>query len=292
METRPTFWHPVGVATHLFRGSPEVVAATCRRHGLTCVQLTPNFPGLGFHEPGLITPERGRRAAEPFRAAGLAVAALSAPTNLLDPDLARRHRGLLRLHALLRQACDFGTEAVVTESGNLNPESPWEPCPVNRTAAARRELVLILREALRAAEDGGSRLLLKPSRAHVVASLDDALRLYDEVGHAALGFVLDPAELLHDVPREERPERMVDIVDRLSPLAPLVHLKDLQEEADGTVSLPRIGLGELDVGRLLRQLDRYQPEAPLVLEHLRPDDVEAARSYVEARGAGRASQEG
>lgn len=284
MENRPTSRHPVGVATHLFRGPPEVVADTCRRQGLSCVQLTPNFPGLGFHEPGQVTSERCRRVAEPFRAAGLAVAALSAPTNLLDPDLSRRHRGLLRLHALLRHARDFGTEAVVTESGNLNPESPWEPCAANHTVAARRELVLVLREALRAAEDGGSRLLLKPSRAHAVASLDDALRLYEEVGQAALGFVLDPAELLHDVPRKDRPERLQDIVDRLSPLAPLVHLKDIQEEADGTVSLPRIGRGELDVGRLLQRLDRWQPEAPLVLEHLRPDEVGAARSYVEATG--------
>src|SRR5437762_11324336 len=117
----------LGVHSHLFRGSPTAVADACRRHGLAGVQLTPGFPGLTFHEPGQITPARCRQVVEPFLAAGLRIACLSGYTNLMDPDLERRHRGIIRLHALLRHGRDFGTERVVTETGTLSPHTSLEP---------------------------------------------------------------------------------------------------------------------------------------------------------------------
>ena len=64
MQPGPPPRHRIGVASHLFRGPPEAAAAECRRHDLTCVQLTPGFPGLGFHSPGDVTPARCRRAAD------------------------------------------------------------------------------------------------------------------------------------------------------------------------------------------------------------------------------------
>src|SRR5262249_42166752 len=133
--------HPLGVHSHLFRGTPAAVAAAVRQHGLDCVQLTPSFPGLSFHDPGQITPERcrrapaktppapPRRAAPPSPGAGIGAASLPAATTFLDPDVDRRHRGLMRLHALLRHCRDFGTPFAVTETGSLNPLSPWMPYP-------------------------------------------------------------------------------------------------------------------------------------------------------------------
>jgi sugar phosphate isomerase/epimerase len=272
--------HPIGVPSHLFRGSPEAVAAACRGHGLTCVQLTPNFPGLGFHEPGQITPERCRRAAAPFAAAGVPVACLSAPANLLDPDLARRHRGILRLHAFLRHARDFGTPYVITETGSLSPVSPCEPYPANRSPQAWAELRLIVAEALRVAEGHGSVLLLRPERAHVLASVGDALRLGAELDRPSLGFVLDPAALLVESPPERLRADLERLAEQLGPRAPVVHVKDLRHDAHG-VSLPPAGGGALDYALLLEVLDRHQPQAPLILGHLRPDEVPAAKAALD-----------
>jgi sugar phosphate isomerase/epimerase len=251
------------------------VAAEFLRYGLDGVQLTPNFPGLGFHEPGQITPERCRRVAEPFHAAGLPIAALWGSTNLLDPNLSRRHRGILRLHALLRHAPDFGTPYVITESGSLNPHSPWEPYAPNRSAGAWAELRLIVAEALRVAADRGVTLLLKVARTHVLASVEDALRLRDDLDAANLGLVLDPAAFLLDTPLEQLPAALDRLVEQLGPRAPIVHAKDLRHDEQG-VSLPRVGAGVLDYGRLLARLDRHQPQAPVILEHLCPEEVPVA----------------
>jgi hypothetical protein len=45
--------------------------------------------------------------------------------------------------------------------------------------------------------------------------------------------------------------------------------------------MPRAGRGVLDLGRLGRLLRRHQPAAPIILEHLRPDDVGQTRAHVE-----------
>src|SRR5262245_2453264 len=113
--------HALGAPSHLFRGSPPAVAEAFRRHGLTCVQLTPNFPRLSFHEPGAIPTDRCRHAAEHFLTAGITVACLSGYIHLMDADLDRRHRGIVRLHALIRHCRDFGTDRVLTETGSLAP---------------------------------------------------------------------------------------------------------------------------------------------------------------------------
>lgn len=270
----------LGVPTHLFRGPPAAVAETIRAQGLTCVQLTPNFPGLAFRDPGQITPERCRLAAAPFLDAGLCVACVGGSAHLLDPDLERRHRGVLRLHALLRHARDFGAAHVLTETGSLNPESPWQPYPANRSPEAWEELRLLVAEALRVAADQGVTLLLKPGPAHVVATAADALRLRQELAHPALGFVLDPAVELAETPPAAWPAALERLFAQLGDAAHLLHAKDLRL-VDGAVTLPHAGRGLIDYALVARLLRRCPRAVPIILEHLRPADVAEARAYLE-----------
>jgi sugar phosphate isomerase/epimerase len=270
----------VGVPSHLFRGSPAEVAASCRRHGLACVQLTPDFVGLRFREPAQITPERCRRAAQPFHDAGIRVAGLFAGAPLVDPDLDRRHRGVVRLHALIGRCLSFGTDRVILETGSLSPQSPWAPFPPNRSPEAWAELRLLAREALRVAADHGVTLLLKPESSQVLAGADDALRLGGELGHPRLRFVLDPAGSLLECAQGELDSQLKALVARAAPWTPLVHLKDLRFHPAG-VATPRAGRGVLNYALLGRLLARHLPEAPVILEHLRPDEVAEAKAYVE-----------
>jgi sugar phosphate isomerase/epimerase len=234
--------------------------------------LTPSFPGLSFHEPGQITTERCRQASEPFQEAGVALACLSGYSSLMDPNLERRHRSIIRLHALLRHCGDFGTSYLATETGSLSPKSPWAPYPPNRSPEAWTELRLIVAEALRVAADHGATLLLKADSTHVLATVEDCTRLREELDHPSLGFVLDPANFLV----ERRPASLRADVERIFELlgsyAPVVHAKDIRFEGDEVV-LPRTGHGVLDYCHFFRLLRQYQPDAPVILEHLRPEEV-------------------
>ncbi len=272
--------HPIGVASHLFHGAPAEVAAACRRHGLSCVQLTPNFPGCAFREPADFTPARCREATQPFLDAGLSVACVAAKVNLMEPHLSRRRRGIQRLHSLLRHARDFGTKFVLTETGSLSPDSPWQPYAPNRSAAARAELRLIVALAVEVAAEHGARLLLRADPAHVLATADDVVRLADQVGDPHLGFAMDPAAFLACHAPPDWPREMERLFERVGPLAPLAIAKDLRCD-EGGVTLPRAGLGGLDYRQFITLLGRYQPAAPVILEHVRAVEVRAAREYVE-----------
>jgi sugar phosphate isomerase/epimerase len=264
--------HPIGVSSRLFHGSAAAIAGRCRSLGLSCVRLAPGFPGLPFSEPAHFTPERCRAAADPFRDAGLSVACLSADGSLVDPHLPRRQRAVQRLHALLRHARDFGTSYVVTETGSPGPDG-------SRAATAWTELRLIVSLAAEVAADHGAALLLKAEPGHVLATAEDAVRLADEVGDPRLGFVMDPAAFLVGNRPEEWAGLVERLFERLGSQAPVVFAKDVCRGSDG-VTLPRAGLGGLDYRLILRLLDRYQPAAPVIMEHLGPDEVEAARRYL------------
>jgi sugar phosphate isomerase/epimerase len=269
-----------GIHSHLFRGSPAVVAEACRRLGLDCVQLTPGFPGLPFHEPGLITPTRCRQAAQPFLDVGLHIACLSGNTDLMNPDLERRHRGIVRLHCLLRHGRDFGTDRVVTETGTLSPRSSLEPHAPDHSREAWDELRLIVLEALHVAADHGVMLLLKPVPGHVLGSPGEAVRLHEELLHPRLGFILDPANAVLTQDCLALKETLERVVEQLAPLAPIVHAKDVAVEG-ASVATPRAGKGILDYAHFFRLLRHHQPGASVILEHLRPEEVSEARMFMD-----------
>lgn len=258
--------HPLGVHSHLFRGSPSTVAAQVARYGLACVQLTPSFPGLHFREPGQINAERCRQVSRAFNDAGVTIACLSGGVHLLEPDLDRRYRGILRFHKLIRHCQDFGTRYVVAETGDFAP-------------AAWIELCIILDEALNVAADCGVTVLLKPGPGQALASAADAVRLRAAITRPELGFVMDAAGFLSASRPDELPCDLDTLCERVGDWTPVIHAKDLHFGPLGPI-VPRVGRGALDYPRLLTLLRMRQPDAPIILEHLRAEEVPAAKAYM------------
>jgi sugar phosphate isomerase/epimerase len=142
------------------------------------------------------------------------------------------------------------------------------------------ELRLIVAEVLRRAADQGVNLLLKPECTHVLASIEDAVRLREDLAVANLGFVMDPANFLIGSPPDALADDLRRLCDWLGPWTPLVHAKDLRFDPQGTAT-PPVGQGTLDYGLLFRCLSPYQPAAPVILEHLRAEEIAGARALME-----------
>jgi sugar phosphate isomerase/epimerase len=268
----------VGVHSHLFRGSAAIVAREARRRGLTCLQLTPDFPGLSFIEPGQITGDRCRRAAAPFLEIGLAVAAVSCYVNLLDDDLTRRHVGIVRWHRLIEHCRDFGTPYLVLEAG-------WGQCDGDSDSqseeSSRRELCFILEAGLRVADDHATQILINPGGATLLATLEQLLQMKAEPGLETLKYVLDPATMLMACQPNDVPSALQRLCSALGHCAPLVHAKDLRLDGQAT-SQPPVGQGIINYFDFIREYQSFQARGPIILEHVRPDQAEAAADYIKA----------
>jgi sugar phosphate isomerase/epimerase len=256
------------------------VAASVRDHGLTCVQLTPSFPHLRFDEPGQVTADRCRRAAEPFMESGLQIAALSGGENVLAPEVDRRHPAIVRLHALIRHSHDFSTCRVVLNLGNWESSDHFDSMPLE-TPARWPEVRCIIAEALRVADDHGVQLLLKPDRCQRSSWHASIRRILGEVTSPNVRFVMDPADYLANSLLEDVACDVQRLCKELGPMAPLVHAKDLSFGSSG-ITTPRAGRGSFDYADFFHIYRSYQPEAPVILEHLRPGEIEETLSYIES----------
>ncbi|HHY95458.1 MAG TPA: sugar phosphate isomerase/epimerase, partial [Firmicutes bacterium] len=186
----------LGVFTNsLGRYTPGEVAARVQELGLQAVQLELAFQGEKIRWSEL-SAGQCREIAAPFQERGIEIAAVAGYSNLVDPDENRRQVRVAELVHLLRCARDLGAEMVVTESGGMNERNPWQPDPRNDTEETWGRLRDTVAGLCRVAEEAGSRLLLEPFWAHVVNGPERMRRLRREVGSPALGFVLDPANLV------------------------------------------------------------------------------------------------
>ena len=114
---------------------------------------------------------------------------------------------------------------------------------------------------------------------NVVATVRECERLRNEIPSPALGFVLDPNNLFEEADMADVPAHLERIFHVIGPWAPLAHAKDVVYR-NGAIDTPRAGTGRLDYPAFARLMREYQPDAPLILEHLNPNEVPETLAYV------------
>lgn len=263
--------NPIGIFNDVYRADYTDQARLILQAGFSCVQLRPPY--------GPLNDMTCRDHAAPFRDAGLAIAALAGYTNLVNADLDARERNNRRFFEMIDRCPEFGTALIATETGSLNPDNEWADSPENHTEEAWGILMPILREAVRHAEDAGVTLLIEGYVHNVVATVRDCERLRNEIPSPALGFVLDPNNLFEAPDMADVPAHLERIFRAIGRWAPLIHAKDVVYQ-DGAIDTPRAGTGRLDYAALARLVREYQPDAPIILEHLGQDEVPETLAYV------------
>jgi sugar phosphate isomerase/epimerase len=241
-----------------------------RAHGLDCVQFNLSCAGL----PPL--PERiPDEVCDEVRCAladrHIAMAAVSGTFNMIHPDPAHRHDGLVRLRVLASACPRLGTSIITLCTGTRDPDDMWRRHPDNDTPAAWRDLLATMRQAVDIAEEAGVTLAFEPEVANVVDSARKGRRLLDEVGSTRLKVVMDPANLFH---AGELP-RMREVLDEAFALlgrdVVLAHAKDLSH--DGEAGHEAAGRGVLDYDRYLARLKSAGFTGPLILHGLAEGQV-------------------
>jgi sugar phosphate isomerase/epimerase len=293
----------VGVFTGYFPYTLKEQVEKIRAIGFNTVQLDLAFKDIDFSGPDSITFEKTKQVREMFRDYNLPICCISGYTNIVHPDPAKRREKLDYLKALLRNARNFGTPYVISETGTFNPDSDWVSHPKNKTEEGFDDCREVIRDLAQVAFDHGAIFLLETYVNNVVGSIEETVRMFAEVDHPALGLLMDPTNYFESHNIDRMDHVLNQIFDTLSDKIRIAHAKDVkragedrsEKHADieaseahtfrgvGAIELPAPGLGELNYDLYLKRLAQKHPNIPIIIEHLDEADVPRAKRFLDER---------
>ncbi|MBZ9765158.1 MULTISPECIES: sugar phosphate isomerase/epimerase family protein [unclassified Mesorhizobium] len=294
-----------GIFTGYFPYELEESARRIRALGFNTVQLDLHFKDIDL-SAGQISTEKARKVRDTFRDHNLPVCCVSGYTNIIHPDKTERDRRLAYLKEIIRNAREFGSPYVISETGTYNTESDWVHHPKNKTEEGFEECRKVISDLARTAYDHGAVFLLETYVNNVVGSVEETVRMFAQVDHPGLGLLMDPTNYFeaHNIDRMD--QVLNQVFDTLSDKIRIAHAKDVKRsgsdktekhadigDADahegltfrgvGEIELPAPGLGALNYDLYLKRLSEKHPNIPVIIEHLTEDDVPRAKKFLDEK---------
>jgi sugar phosphate isomerase/epimerase len=224
--------------------------------------------------------------AEAAHAAAIVIAEIGAwHANPLSRDDATRARGLERCRAQLALADRVGARCCVNVAGSRG--DTWDgPHPDNLSADTFALIVDTVRDILDGVQPVRTFYTLEPMPWTLPDSPDSYLALLRAIDRPRFAVHLDPVNFVNSPAKlYDNAGLLRECFAKLGPHIRSVHAKDVTLEPRLTVRLDEVrpGLGALDYRVLLRELDRLDPDTPLLVEHL-GGDAEYAAAVAHIRG--------
>jgi sugar phosphate isomerase/epimerase len=268
----------LGIFARTFAGStPLEVLTAARRAGYQAVQYNMACSGLS-PLPLEISDETAAAVHLASVKTGVAIAALSATYNMIDPSLSKREEGRRSFAAIAASAHRMGARLLTVCTGSRDPHDQWRYHPDNSGAEAWRQMCKEFELLLVIAERYDVMLGVEPELANVVNSAQRARELIDAFDNERIRIVFDAANLFEI----ESPERRKMLVERavalLGDRISLAHAKD--RLADGRFATA--GTGVLDYHHFLGALQRAGFDGPLITHGLTANEADRVAGFLKA----------
>jgi sugar phosphate isomerase/epimerase len=294
----------VGIFSGYFPYDLETTAKTIRGLGFNTVQLDLHFKDIDL-SAGQITDDKAKRVRDTFRDNNLPICGISGYTNIVHPDLDERKRRLDYLKEIIRNARKFGTPYVISETGTFHTERDWSPDPRNNTEEGYDAAREVLTDLAQTAYDHGSVFLLETYVNNVIGSLEETVRIFDDIKSPGIELLMDPTNYFESYNIDQMDSVLNDVFDHeVTNRLKIAHAKDVKRSGEdksekhasigdedapeshtfrgvGEIELPAAGLGELNYDLYLQRLSENHPNAPLIIEHLDESDVPRAKEFVD-----------
>lgn len=293
-----------GIFTAYFPYGLEETAKRIRAHGFNTVQLDLHFKDIDL-SAGQITKDKSKRVRDTFRAHDLPICCISGYTNIIHPDLDHRKANVERLKEIIRNARDFGTPYVISETGTYNTESEWMSDPKNRTEEGFETCRKVIAELAQEAYDHGATFLLETYVNNVVGSVEETVRMFAQVDHPGLGLLMDPTNYFEDHNIDSMDKVLNQVFDTLADKIKIAHAKDVARAKDdtekhadigdddalashtfrgvGAIALDAPGMGVLNYDLYLKRLAEKHPNIPVIIEHLDEADVPRSKAFLDGK---------
>lgn len=224
-----------------------------------------------------------RAYAEAAAAADIVIAEVGAWSNPLSDDPATRQAALAKCKAGLALADAIGARCCVNIAGSRG--SRWDgPHPANLTDETFDMIVATVREIIDAVQPTRTYYTLETMPWAYPDSAGSYLALIRAIDRPRFAVHLDPVNLVCSPQRYFANGALIrDCFAKLGPYIKSCHAKDiiladrLTTHLDETVP----GMGALDYSVYLRELDKLDPDTPLLLEHMRErEEYERAADHI------------
>ncbi|WP_164821613.1 sugar phosphate isomerase/epimerase family protein [Paenibacillus koleovorans] len=272
--------NPLGIFNSVYRTSSlEEMARQVAGHGMRYLHLDPRIEQV-LPRGEAITSSWARSVKRTLDSHGLQVAALAGYCNLVHHNIEIRESGLRTFEQLIEVCNDFGTSYIATETGGLHPEVPNMDYPANHSEAGWQALLEVLDRLVGKCKEHGVKLLIEGCVKYTVATPAEAVKVMEHYGEERIGFILDPNNYVQEVDLHRPQAVLADVFERLAGHAPIAHAKDVLYTEKGFES-PKVGDGHMDHVEYARLLQLHTPDIPLIVEHLKPDEVPHVLSLLE-----------
>lgn len=289
----------VGIFTGYYPYDVDEVIRRIKAADFNCVQLDVSFKDCDAAK-GQLTQEKAVEIRNKFRDANLPVVCVSAYTNFIHPDPAKRQANIDYLKTMIRFARDLGCTYVASETGTYNEESDWVWDQRNGTGAVYQETLAVVKDIVAYAAQHGVTFLIENYVNNVIGSVAQVKRLFADVDSPHLGLLCDPTNYFDESNIDRVDETLRLIFDELAPLMKVAHAKDCKRTSDlsekhaaidadeshtfrgaGAVELPAAGLGVLNYPLYLELLAKHHPNMPIIIEHLDEADIPRAKGFLD-----------
>jgi sugar phosphate isomerase/epimerase len=221
-----------------------------------------------------------RQAAE---SQGIVIAEVGAWSNPISPDEQTRRAALELCRERLALADLIGARCCVNIAGSRSQK--WDgPDPQNLSPETFDLIVESVREIIDGVRPTRTFYTLETMPWVFPDSPDSYLDIIKAVDRPQFAVHLDPVNLVCSPQRYYASGPLIrECFRKLGPFVKSCHAKDIILREQFTVHLDeaRPGLGGLDYRTFLTELDRLDPDTPLMLEHLpSAEDYDMAAAYV------------
>ena len=219
--------------------------------------------------------------------ADIVIAEVGVWNNPLDPDPAKRKQALEACKAGLALADEIGASCCVNCAGTLHPSHWFGPHPGNLTSLGIQMVADSVREIIDAVKPRRTFYTLEPMGFILPDSAESYLQILKAVDRDRFAVHFDPVNLISS-PRKyfSNGEVTREFVRVLGKHIKSCHIKDIILTPDLTVNLREIraGLGEFDCRTFLREVEKLDPNMPVLMEHLeKEEDYRLAGEYIRAQ---------
>ncbi len=216
--------------------------------------------------------------------AGIVIAEVGAWSNPLSPDKSERAAALEHCKKQLALADAIGARCCVNIAGSRSA-AQWDgPHPDNLTPETFDLIVETVQSILDAVQPDRTFYALESMPFMYPDSPDSYLELMKAIDRPRFAVHLDPVNMISSPQRFYRSAAFLrECFAKLGPHIKTCHAKDITLGNRLTVHLEeaRPGQGALDYAAFLSELDRLDPDTPLMLEHLSTaEEYKQAADYV------------